>query len=181
LKQELNLPLIFMLSIIPDIDLIIPGIEHRTVTHSIIVATLVFLPFFAIYRTRAVPYFIALALHSLVGDLATGGYGEGPLLFWPLTSATYGLSISVYSYINISLEWIAFILAFTLMYKSRDLHRLLRGQLSQLSLSIPALTILFPSFLDFPLPVPLSLMLPHIAYLLLITLSILAMLRRLFF
>lgn len=179
LKQELNLPLIFMLSIIPDIDLLLPGIEHRSVTHSIIVAVIAFLPFFAIYKAKAVPYFLALAQHSLVGDIITGGNGEGPLLLWPVTSTPYGFPIPVFSYINIILEWITFTLAFTLMYRSRDLHNLLRGKFSQLYLSIPALTILFPSFLDFPIPVPYSLMIPHLVYLGLITVSILALLLRL--
>ncbi|MCW3986008.1 MAG: hypothetical protein NWE91_06340 [Candidatus Bathyarchaeota archaeon] len=52
MKQEVNLPLVLLLSMIPDVDLLIPGVEHRTITHSIITATVIFTPLFIRYRTE---------------------------------------------------------------------------------------------------------------------------------
>ncbi|MCK4478476.1 hypothetical protein KAU88_08140 [Candidatus Bathyarchaeota archaeon] len=52
LKQEVNLPLVLLLSMIPDVDILIPGVEHRTITHSIITATAIFTPLFIRYRTE---------------------------------------------------------------------------------------------------------------------------------
>ena len=61
LKTKINLPLVFLLSLIPDIDLLISDDVHRGITHSIIVSALVFIPFFVHYWKRSVPYFAALA------------------------------------------------------------------------------------------------------------------------
>ena len=52
MKQEVNLPLVFLFSLIPDVDILIPGVEHRTITHSIITATAIFTPLFIRYRTE---------------------------------------------------------------------------------------------------------------------------------
>lgn len=173
LKQEINLPLVFFLSLIPDIDIIIPGVEHRTITHSVIVSIVVFLPFFMFYKTKAVPYFIALAQHSLVGDFITGGaYAEGTQLLWPITSTPYGLPICVLSNTNIILEWSSFLVAMAVMLKTKDLQKLLKPQELTLSISLPTLTILLPLFLHFPLSVPLELIIPHFVYLVLFSLSI---------
>jgi len=173
LKQEINLPLIFLLSLIPDIDIIIPGLQHRTITHSIIVAIILFIPIFTFYRTKAVPYLIALVQHSLIGDFVTGGaYAEGTQILWPITSTSYGLPISVFSITNIILEWSSFLIAGAVMLKTKDIQKLLKGQVSHISLSIPALTVLLPSFLHFPLVVPPELLIPHIVYLIIFALSI---------
>src|SRR4030067_1789293 len=77
-----NVPVLMVLSIIPDIDLLF-GLEgfHRGPTHSVITALLIFVPFFVFYRQKAIPYFLALVSHSLIGDLLIGGNLQ---LFWPL-------------------------------------------------------------------------------------------------
>ncbi|MGC9346189.1 MAG: hypothetical protein ACP5ER_05315, partial [Candidatus Bathyarchaeales archaeon] len=59
LKTKLNIPLVLTLSVIPDVDILIPILEHRGPTHSIIMACLVFIPIFAIYHKKATPYLIA--------------------------------------------------------------------------------------------------------------------------
>jgi membrane-bound metal-dependent hydrolase YbcI (DUF457 family) len=175
LKKEINLPLVFILSLIPDIDILIPMVQHRTVTHSIIMSTVVFLPFFLLYGTTAIPYFLALAQHSLVGDFIAGGT-QGTQILWPLTSASYGLPIDVFSPINIALEWSSFIAALVVMFKTSDIQKLLKRKLSHLALFIPVSTVLLPSFLHFPIYVPPLLIIPHLAYLALFSLSILAVL-----
>ncbi|MCW3986411.1 MAG: metal-dependent hydrolase [Candidatus Bathyarchaeota archaeon] len=178
LKQKINLPLIFLLSLIPDVDILIPGVEHRTITHSIITTTAIFIPLFIRYRSKAIPYFAALAQHSLIGDFITGGaQAQGAQLLWPITSTWYGLSISILSQTNIILEWSSFLVAVAIMLKTKDMQKLLKGTLSHLSLSVPTLTVLLPSFLHFPLSVPLELLIPHLAYLILFALSILTVFK----
>ncbi len=173
LKQEVNLPLIFLLSLIPDIDIIIPGIEHRTITHSIIISAIAFLPLFTHYKAKAIPYFIALVQHSIIGDIITGGTNAGGTqLLWPITSTFYGLPVTVFSTFNIVIEWTSFLAAITLMMRTKDMQKLLKGKLSHLFISVPALTILLPTFIHFPLPVPLTLLVPHLTYLVLFTISI---------
>ena len=81
-KVEYNLPLVFILSVLPDIDIIFHRfIVHRGPTHSIIVMTLAFIPFYLIYR-KGSPYYVALLSHSLIGDYFTS---YGIQLFWPIT------------------------------------------------------------------------------------------------
>ncbi|MBA7605819.1 hypothetical protein ES703_12954 [subsurface metagenome] len=79
--QNINIPVIWILSLLPDIDLLIPGLQHRGPTHSIIVAFIIFTPIFIITSWKAAPYFAALASHSLIGDYFTGK----TQLFWPLS------------------------------------------------------------------------------------------------
>ena len=167
----MSIPLLFLVSIIPDIDLLIPRLEHRGPTHSIILATLIFIPIFTYYRRNAIPYFIALAQHALIGDYLAGG---GIQLLWPLNAIFYyGLTIEITGLLNILLEWICFLLCFAILFKTRDAWTLLQPHPSNLILSIPLLTVFLPTFLSLPLHVPLLLVIPHLAYLLLFTLSIL--------
>jgi membrane-bound metal-dependent hydrolase YbcI (DUF457 family) len=74
LRENINIPLLFFASIIPDVDLLIPVLEHRGPTHSLLVYALVLIPFFIIFGKRTTVYFVALTSHALLGDLvATGG------------------------------------------------------------------------------------------------------------
>ena len=65
-KTRINLPLIFGLSILPDIDLIIPRISHRGPTHSIITVLILFTSLFFYYGRKILPYIVAYAQHSLI-------------------------------------------------------------------------------------------------------------------
>ena len=179
LKQEVNLPLVFLFSMIPDVDILIPGVEHRTITHSIITATVIFIPLFIRYRSKAIPYFAALAQHSLIGDFITGGaQAQGAQLLSPITSTWYGLPICIFSQTNIILEWSSFVAAGAVMLKTKDIQKLLKNHMLHPHLSVLTLTVLLPSLLYFPVSVPFelthayTLLIPHIAYLILFTLSI---------
>ena len=92
LRTKLNIPILLVLSILPDIDIIydyLTGNEiHRGPTHSIVVALLAFIPVFIIYRKKAIPYFLALISHPLIGDFLIGGKLE---LFWPISTQQFGL------------------------------------------------------------------------------------------
>ena len=134
LNINFNIPLILVLSLIPDIDLIFEFLLkseiHRGPTHSIIIAILVFIPFFALYRQKATPYFAAIASHSLIGDFLIGGEIQ---ILWPLSLNQYGLHESGFPYINIyhpitiAFELTLFAIAIIIMFKTRDLSRLFRN------------------------------------------------------
>jgi membrane-bound metal-dependent hydrolase YbcI (DUF457 family) len=67
-KEQLYLPLVWIISVLPDIDLLFTHyIIHRGPTHSIILALILFLPIFIWYH-KGLAYFAALASHSLIGD-----------------------------------------------------------------------------------------------------------------
>jgi len=170
LNVNVNIPLLFLASIIPDIDLLIPGLQHRGPTHSLIISILIFIPLVTYYGKKATPYFIALTQHSLIGDYLTGG---GIQLLWPLNSTNYyGLTIEITSLTNITIEWIFFLTAFTILLKTRDARTLLQPHPSNLLLSIPTFTVLLPTLLSFPQYVPSALIIPHLTYLTIFTISI---------
>jgi membrane-bound metal-dependent hydrolase YbcI (DUF457 family) len=181
LKVNLNIPLVLVLSIIPDVD-ILAGVKefHRGPTHSIVVALIVFIPLFIVYRRKAAPYFIALASHSLIGDFFIGGQ---LMLLWPLTSQLFGLRelgvyISIFSPINIALELTLFTAATVIMFRNRDLHSFVQNKKSNLLLIIPTATVLLPTLASYPLQVPILLIPPHLFYLVLFSLSVLIVIFR---
>jgi hypothetical protein len=164
MKTKLNVPIVLTLSIIPDIDILVPFLQHRGPAHSIIVLFMVFVPIFAIYRKKAIPYFLALIQHPLVGDYIAGG----PLqLLWPLTTRYYGMEVNITSPITITMEWIVFLASIIIMLKTRDITTFFQPHNSNLILIIPTFTVLLPTFLAFPITVPSTLILPHIVYLIL--------------
>jgi len=164
-----------MLSVIPDIDILIPYVEHRGPFHSIIMAAILFIPMFALYRKHASPYFIALIQHPLIGDYIAGGQVQ---LLWPLTSQTFGIEISIKSSTNITLEWLAFTAAAIVMTKTRDINAIFQPQNSNLILAIPTFTVLLPTFLAFPMEVPIALIPLHIVCLSLFLTSLLIYIRK---
>lgn len=176
LKVNLNVPLILVLSIIPDVDILFGVYElHRGPTHSLIFAFIVFIPFFILYRRKAVPYFLALMSHSLIADFIVGGQ---LMLFWPLTSQLFGLHefgvyIAINSPVNIALEWALFAVSTIVMFKTGDLSLFFRNKKSNLLLAIPVGTVLLPTLVSYPLQVPLLLMPPHLFYLVLFSISVL--------
>jgi len=165
---NVNIPLLFVASIISDVDLLIPSLEHRGPTHSLIIFILLFLPAFTLYGKIAAPYFIALAQHSLIGDYLTG---EGIQLLWPIASNWYGTGISMTSLTIIVLEWISFLTCLGSMLKAKDASTLFQHHPSNLVLSIPLFTLLLPTLLGFPISVPSELIIPHITFLIILTVS----------
>ena len=161
LKTDLNLPIALTLSVIADIDILLPFLEHRGPTHSIALALLAFTPVLAIYRKRSVPYLLALVQHSLVGDYLIGGQTQ---LLWPMATPSYGLGICIHSQTNTILEWVLFLTSTAIMLKTRDAATLIQPHNSNLVLSIPTFTVLLPTFFSYPLEVPTWLMPPHLVY-----------------
>jgi hypothetical protein len=176
LKVNLNIPLIMVLSIIPDADILLGISElHRGPTHSLISALIIFIPFFVLYRRKAVPYFLALISHAAIADYIIGGQ---IMLFWPLTSQLFGLNnfglyIDIWSLTNVTLEWALFAVSTIVMFKTGDLSSFFRNKKSNLLLAIPIGTVLLPTFVSYPLQVPILLMPPHLFYLVLFSISVL--------
>ena len=80
-KENINLPLIFFCSVLPDVDVFIPELVHRSITHSIILAFLAFVPILLISK-KGFSYFGAMASHILIGDYFTGTPFQ---ILWPVT------------------------------------------------------------------------------------------------
>ena len=165
-KTNLNIPLALMLSVIPDIDILIEHvgglasiIPHRGPIHSVVLSLVAFIPLFMIYRKAALPYFIALIQHMLIGDYLTGGQLE---LFWPITQQKFGIPASIYSIQNIGLEIFLFTISIILLLATKDISKLLHSHKSNLLLAIPTFTVLLPTFLSYPLDVPALMIPPHI-------------------
>jgi len=169
LKTDLNLAIVLTLSVIPDIDILIPFLEHRGPTHSIALALLAFTPVLAIYRKRSVPYLLALVQHSLVGDYLIGGQTQ---LLWPMATPSYGLGIRIHSQTNTILEWALFLTSTGIMLKTRDAATLIQPHNSNLILSIPTFTVLLPTFFSYPLEVPVWLIPPHLVYMIIFATSL---------
>lgn len=74
---------------------------------------------------------------------------------------------------NILIEWNFFLTSLTIMHKAKDTWTLFQHHPSNLLLSIPIFTVLLPTLLSLPLSVPLELVIPHVTYLTIFTISIL--------
>jgi hypothetical protein len=134
-----------------------------------------FLPAFVIWRQKAVPYFAALAQHSLVGDYLGGG---GLQLLWPLISKTYGIRIDIKGATNVVIELLAFLVAMLIMLRTKDMSRLFEAKKINLILAVPVVSVLLPTLLAYPLSVPPVLVIPHVIYLAIFLISILAYVRQ---
>ena len=102
LKINVNPYLILFLGTLPDIDILLTsfGVQHRTITHSLVFWSIAFLPIFIKYRKRSIPYFVALAQHIILGDFMVG-YTQ-PL--WPISSLKLGSGLYLLSVTNMALE-----------------------------------------------------------------------------
>ena len=161
-----------VLSVLPDADIALertglPFLEHRHVTHSVIVSFIEFVPFCLVYGKSAVPYFLALLQHALIGDFLTGQVW----LLWPFGQG-YSRELGITSPLNIGLEWTVFVLSLIVMLKTEDLLGFFRQRKWNLALALPTFTVLMPTFLSVPLDVPVWLVPPHLVLTVLFSASI---------
>jgi membrane-bound metal-dependent hydrolase YbcI (DUF457 family) len=172
LNVQLNMPLLLTASVIPDVDLLLRFIHHRGPTHSLITIIALTLPFLIYYRKTALPYAVALASHSLIGDFFTGG----TQLFWPLSTEMIGaLNIDVNSLTNSLLELTLFIVSIAVMFKAGDLRKIASDKY-KLALLLPFGAVLGPMLAvgrgqEYALP--LLLVIPSLFYLALFAYSML--------
>lgn len=178
LDVNVSVPLMFLMSLLPDVDELIPGLEHRGPTHSLVVYVLAMLPFLALYGKPAIVYLASVCSHPLLGDLLVDMpiYG-GVKLLWPLTSRWYAIGIPMESLIDVYLEWILFLVSLALLLRVKDLQKLLHPHPTNLLLTIPVLAIVLSIFLGIPLRVPLELFVPHAVLLILFCVSIITGLK----
>ena len=80
--EEMNIPLVWLLSVVPDLDLLVRGLDHRGPSHSVVVAFVVFAPLLLFRFRKSVVYFAVLAAHTLIGDYFTGDL----MLLWPFSN-----------------------------------------------------------------------------------------------
>jgi len=156
------------LAVIPDMDIIFGHlnglaqiIPHRGPMHSVLAMLIVFIPFFVVYRKKAIPYFIALFQHPLIGDYLTGGQLQ---LLWPISSQTFGTLGSIFSIQNIVAESALFVVSILILILTRDMFVLFKHNPSNIVLAIPTFTVLMPTFLNYPMQVPIALVIPHLVY-----------------
>jgi hypothetical protein len=188
LKVNPNIPLLLVLSILPDIDIAIETftgtIMHRGPTHSLIFALIIFTPLFIAYNKRAMPYFLAYISHFLLGDFFIGGNLQ---LLWPLSTNTVGfhqagfMFVGINDPLNIIAELSLFIIAIVVMIKAHDYKPFFRNNKTNLLLLIPIATVLLPTFIGYPFSKPLFLALPimglaHLFFLILFGVPILKIL-----
>jgi hypothetical protein len=168
-----------MLSVLPDIDImiekVVPSLQHRGPAHSIVILSMLFVPFFVIYCVRSIPYFLALIQHPLFGDFITAGPVQ---LLWPLSTGYYGILMDIDSPANISSEWVAFVAMLIVMLRTKDLARFFRPYNSSLILVVPAFTVLLPTFLSVPLGVPVWLLPLHLFFVVLFLVAMFIGVRR---
>jgi membrane-bound metal-dependent hydrolase YbcI (DUF457 family) len=120
---KINLPLLLAVSVIPDVDLLFSGfMDHRGLTHSIIVISVLSIPLFAKYKKAMLPYLAALLSHVFLGDLFTGGIE----FLWPISKSAFGLELAVYSLPISIIELSLFFISLILMYKFNDLQTLFK-------------------------------------------------------
>jgi membrane-bound metal-dependent hydrolase YbcI (DUF457 family) len=192
LRYKPNIPLLLVLSIIPDIDIIfdlLTGAQlHRGPSHSVVVAIVAFIPFFIVYRKKAIPYFLALISHSLIGDFFIGGQVQ---LLWPLSTTQFGLHelgsyyINIFNPINIALELTLFTIATVVLYKTNDWKVFFTSNKSNLILIIPVFTVLLPTTIGYPFSAPLLstepfLAIAHLFYLVLFSIAVLKALHSIY-
>jgi hypothetical protein len=193
LRYKPNIPLLLVLSIIPDVDIIFDSLTgaqlHRGPSHSVVVAIVAFIPLFIVYRKKAIPYFLALISHSLIGDFFIGGHVQ---LLWPFSNAKFGLHelgsyyINIFNPINIALELILFTIATVVLYKTNDWKVFFTSNKSNLILIIPIFTVLLPTTIGYPFSAPplLStepfLAIAHLFYLVLFSIAVLKALHSIY-
>ena len=138
------------MGMLPDIDLVLGvfGVEHRTITHSLLFWSLLFGPFLVKYRLRAIPYFVAVAQHILLGDLLVGRTD----ILWPLEVRT-GLGLPILSPINLGMEAAGLVLFVVLSLKNRDLVKTRSIVLPILVIAPLAGFVALASFSGFFLPI----------------------------
>jgi len=175
LNVNINIPLALTLSILPDIDLLLtPMLQHGGPTHSLIFYLAIAFPSILVWKKQAIPYLAALISHPLLGDYPTRqSRTEGVQLFFPLSSSWFSGGSEAASLTYVYVEFALFIAFLMLMLTTRDITTLIKHHPSNLLLAIPISTALLPVFLQFPITVPLELIIPHLILLFLLALPIL--------
>ncbi|MEM0029881.1 MAG: metal-dependent hydrolase [Candidatus Nitrosocaldus sp.] len=136
LRVRINPYIVMLLGMVPDADILLQEyIRHRSLTHSIIFWSIIFIPFFIIYRKRSIPYFIAVIQHIMLGDVIVASTN----VLWPW-KYEMGMGFSLLSPLNIVMESIGLGLALLLIIKyDRVIIARSRGNILGLVVILPLL------------------------------------------
>jgi membrane-bound metal-dependent hydrolase YbcI (DUF457 family) len=178
LKTSLNIPLLLAISVLPDVDLFLQQFSmdfmHRGPLHSLVTFTVFMIPFFIVYRKRAIPYYAVLLSHSLIGDFFAGGVQ----LFWPISLDGFGNNlIGVGTLADVVSELSLFAAATPIMYWTGDLRSLTRPEKSNFALVVAFFAVLGPvSALgaDWGASLPVALLAPSLFWMAVFAYSILS-------
>jgi hypothetical protein len=150
LKRSIYLPLLFLIAILPDLDYLFPEIGRRSITHSLIVQTVITLPLLFIYGRRTLPYLLAIWSHSFI-DLTNVA---GVQLFWPLSTYNHPLiPYPIVRQVDPFMGWGEVLLAglaFLVLLKTQGLTRIVPRITIALLVLGPLIALLF-SLVAFPL------------------------------
>ena len=169
--QSMSIPLVWVSSLLPDIDLLIPGINHMGPTHSIIFAIAAFLPLFLYKGKEVTPYFMGYASHTILGDLITN---SNVWLLWPLTQRRFEVPLPFLCKhtFSMNLELALFGLFILVFIITKDYSSKLYSRGTRPLSLIPFTALLVPVVFGFPLPVPLRLVPPHLVFMAVILLPL---------
>ena len=159
--QSMSIPMVWVFSLLPDLDLLIPGVRHMEPTHSLVFAIAVLI-FLTLYKGReATPYFLAYASHTILGDLITN---RGVRFLWPLTQRVYQIMLpfSRNPTFSRNLELTLFGLFILIYIITKDYADGPHSNNAKLVTLIPLTALLVPLVFNFPNPVPLLLIPPHL-------------------
>jgi membrane-bound metal-dependent hydrolase YbcI (DUF457 family) len=175
LGTNINIPLALTLSVLPDIDLFMePMLRHGGPTHSLVILTALFLPVILIWKKASIPYLAAAASHALIGDYLTRSANtRGVQLLFPLTRTWYSAGLEEAELLYIYSEIILLIVFLSLLFTTKDTNFLTKNHRSNWLLVIPVITLVLPLLIDFPLYVPIELVIPHLALIAMLMLPIL--------
>jgi membrane-bound metal-dependent hydrolase YbcI (DUF457 family) len=172
------LALLFTFSVLPDADLLLNQyITHRGPTHSLFFSLLIFFPIFAIYRKKAIPYFVALLSHSFVGDIYS--HIDGVQLFWPFSTEWFSVAdISNVSFLSIGFELILFAISTTIILLNKDFQKQFFQKTSKIYWIVPFGSVLGPIVISetmYAIDFPPLLLLPSIFYMIMFSISIIGL------
>lgn len=175
LGTSINIPLILTLSVLPDIDLFLePILTHGGLTHSLIILAALFLPVILIWKKASLPYLAAAASHGLIGDYLTRSTTmNGVQLLFPLTSVRYSAGLEEASLLYVYSEVILLVVFLSLLFATKDTNFLMEKHSSNWVLVIPLVTLILPVLIDFPMHVPMELVIPHLILIVMLMLPIL--------
>ena len=158
LRGRLFVPAVLMLGVVPDVDILLQGlgVVHHTFTHSLFFWLVVFVPFFAVFGRKLIPYYVAVGQHFVFGDFFVGKV----MLFWPFSPSYFGFHITMPSVLDVALEIAGLLLAAAIVYFSGYLKRLLSLD-AQNSLMLLPFVALLTSMLFYAVDWPL---IPLIGY-----------------
>jgi membrane-bound metal-dependent hydrolase YbcI (DUF457 family) len=155
--KSMSIPLVWVFSLLPDLDLLIPQIRHMGPTHSIIFAIAAFLPFYFYKGKEVEPYFLSYASHTVLGDMITN---RGVWFLWPLSRRRFFLPIRSRAFsTHFELALFGFFLFVFIL--TRDYAGGFYSNKTRILCLIPFTALLVPLVFGFPVSVPPRLILPH--------------------